>query len=204
MFVARRKCVVSRSRAIASRLIAVLVAVSLVAIWAQIAGASSDQTSVMACCVGKEAGHCDSGLTAHKPPPPPEPEPMCGLTSLESITIVAEPSTHSHNSSRNAETQADAESKAGAESHSAETHADAESRVRAESPSLSKPCRMDCGACTASASRLQKRQKDIIQARTLRSSAPAAITRFENLSRLFLSNHSWTQINPRGPPATSL
>jgi hypothetical protein len=90
---------------------------------------------------------------------------MCGLTSLDSITIVAELSNHSHNSSRNAETKADAESKAGAESHSAETHADAESRVKAESASLRKPCRMDCGACTASASRLQKRQKDFIRER---------------------------------------
>lgn len=203
MFVARYKHIVSKGREVASRLIAILVAVSFVAIWAPIAGASP---SVMACCVGKESGHCDSGLNAHKSPPP-EPEPMCGLTStsLDSITIVAELSTHSHNSSRNAETQADAESKAGAESHpAAESEADAKSRVSAQSPSLGQPCQMDCGACTASTSRLQKRQKDIIQARTFKSPAPGTIPRFENLSGLFYSNQSWIHINPRGPPATSL
>jgi hypothetical protein len=88
MFVARSKHIVSMGREIASRLIAILVAVSFVAILVPIASASRDKASVMACCIGKEAGHCDSGLTAHKPPPSP-PEPMCGLmsTSLDAIII---------------------------------------------------------------------------------------------------------------------
>jgi hypothetical protein len=203
MFVARYKHITSTARRIAGRLLAITIAVSFFAILVPIASASWDKSSVMACCIGKEAGHCDSGLAGHKPPPPPKPEPMCGLTSenLDAITIVAEPSTHSHDSRRSAESssQAVAESKAGAE-----TKLDAESKASVESASLSRPCPMNCGVCTASTSRLQKRQKDIIQARTFQNAAPGVTTRFENLSRVFSSNESWLHINPRGPPATSL
>ena len=98
------------------------------------------------------------------------------LTSenLDAITIVAEPSTHSHDSRRNAESssQAVAESKAGVE-----TKTDAESSASVKSASLSRPCPMNCGACTASTSRLQKRQKDLIQARTFHHSALGVISR---------------------------
>jgi hypothetical protein len=203
MFLASYRHFVSLSRGIASRLLAITIALSFFAMLVPVASASLDKSGVMACCIGKEAGHCDSGLAGHKPPPPPEPEPMCELTSenLDAITIVAEPSTHSHNSRRNAESssQAVAESKAGAE-----TKADAESNASVESASLSRPCPMNCGACTASTSRSQKRQKDIIQARTFHYAAPGALTRFEHLSCVFSSNESWTNLNPRGPPATRL
>jgi hypothetical protein len=202
MFLASHKCFVSIGRGIARRLLAITIALSFFAMLAPIAGASWDTVGVMACCIGKE-GHCDSGLAGHNPPPPTEPELMCGSTTrdLDAITIVAEPSTHSHNSRRNAESssQAVAESKAGAE-----TKADAESNASIESASLSRPCAMNCGACTASTSRSQKRQKDVIQARTFHNSSPGALTRFEHLSRVFSSNESWTNLNPRGPPATRL
>jgi hypothetical protein len=203
MFLASDKYFVPLGRGIARRLLAITIALSFFAMLAPIAGASWDKSGVMDCCIGKDAGHCDSGLAGHKPPPAPEPEPMCGSTTrnLDAITIVAESSTHSHNSRRNAESssQAVAESKAGAE-----TKADAESNASVESASLSRPCPMNCGACTASTSRSQKRQKDIIQARTFHYSAPGALTRFEHLSCVFSSNESWTNPNPRGPPATRL
>ena len=201
MFSARYTHFVSIGRGIASRLLAITIALSFFAMLIPVASASWDKSGVMACCVGKEAGHCDSGLTGHRPPPPP-PEPMCGLTleNLDAITIVAEPSTHSHSSRRRAESssQAVAESKAGAE-----IKADAESKASVKSVSLSRPCPMNCGGCTASTSRLQKRQKSI-QARTFYASAPKSITRLENLSRVLSPTENWTNINPRGPPVTSL
>jgi len=63
---------------------------------------------------------------------------MCGLTSqsLDAITIVAEASTNSHNSRRNAESPVGAESQAGADS-----------KASVEPASLSRPCPMNCGAC---------------------------------------------------------
>ena len=183
MFVARYKHRIPSSREIASRFIAILVAVSFFAMWVPITSASRDKSGVMACCIGKEAGHCHAKLTGHRPPPPPKPEPMCGLTSatLDAITIVAKPSTQSHTSR-----------------HSAESS----SQAGVESASLNRPCPMNCGVCTGNTSRLQKRQKDATQARTFHSSAFGAITRFENLSHAFVSNESWTNINPRGPPVT--
>jgi hypothetical protein len=204
MFVARYKHRIPSGREITSRLLAIWIAISFIATVVPIASASWEKSGVMACCIGKEAGHCDSGLTGHRYPPPPPPEPMCGLTStsLDSITIVAEPATKSHNSRHSAESPsslAGAESQAGGNSQT-----DAETRVTAESPSIHKPCQMSCGACTARASRLQKRQKDIIQAKTSHVFASGAILRFENLPRVFSSDQSWTHISPRGPPATSL
>src|SRR5829696_3741324 len=72
----------------------------------RIGNASLNTASTMPCCVGKAAGHCDSGIAAKKLPPPPA-EPMCGLDNAarddDGITIVAEAeSPHSH--SQTAET----------------------------------------------------------------------------------------------------
>jgi hypothetical protein len=197
MFIRCYKNIVSIGREMVVRLVAITIVLSFFAILAPIAGASWGKSAVMACCIGKEAGHCDSGLMADEPPLPPEPEPMCGS---HSITIVAEPAAHSHNSRHTGESSA----QAGAEFQvSGETEADAESKAGVESASLSRPCPMDCGACTTSTLRVQKRQKDIIQAKTFHS-VPGAITPFKDLARVFSSNKSWTTINPRGPPATSV
>lgn len=200
MFFASYKHFVSLSRGIVSRLLAITIALSFFAMLIPIASASRAKSGVMACCIGKGASHCHARL-AHKPSPPSKPEPICGLKSesgltserLDAITIVAEPSTHSHNSRRNAESPVGAESQAGAES-----------KASVEPASLSRPCPMNCGACTTGTSQLQKRQKDIIQARTFHSYTPGAITRFENLSPVFSSNESWIHISPRGPPVTHL
>ena len=198
MFVAHYKHLIPSRREIASPFIAILVAVSFFAVLVPIVRASRDKSGVMACCVGKEAGHCDSGLTAHRPPPPPKPEPLCGLTpqNLDAITIVAEP-TNSQTSQDSAEStsQAGADSQAGAQ-----TKANAELKPRVESASLSRPCPMNCGVCTASTSRLQKRQKDVVQARTFYVSAFGSVTSFRELSRPFSSSESWTSIHLRGPP----
>lgn len=170
MWIVSLKHKVSPGRDIARRLVAISVALSFFAVFVPVISASWNNASVMACCIGMEAGHCDSGLLAHEPPPPPS-EPMCGLTSPDVFPV-------------------------------AEIDADADLEPAAELASLSKPCQMDCGACTASTSRLQ-RQKDVVHARTFQSSAPGAITRFENLSQVFYSNLRWTQVNPRGPPTAS-
>ena len=168
------------------KLVAIALALSFSATLVQISSASSDKTNTMACCVGK-AGHCDSGISAKKVPPPP-PEPMCGLDNteldLDSITIVAEPShKESHDSlSRNAEKT---------------SHA-------AESNSLSKPCRMECGACASSLTRHQKRERGVLQPTTYHNPTVTVHSRFESQPFSFSSNEDWKQTSPRGPPADLL
>lgn len=55
--------------AIASRLLACVVALSFFAMLAPIGVASAKTETVMACCVGKKAGHCDSALSSKKSAP---------------------------------------------------------------------------------------------------------------------------------------
>jgi len=156
------------------------VALSFFATLAPIASASKD---AMPCCVGK-AGHCDSGIAAKKVPPPPA-EPMCGLDNAaaedDGITIVAEPSHKESHASF---------------SQTAETTSHA-----AESTSVSKPCRMECGACAAASSRQQKRERALVVAgHQALTSNPTS--RIEHLPLVFTSNEDWPRINPRGPPVT--
>ena len=54
---------------IVSRLLACLVALSFFAILVPVGTASAENETIMACCVGKKAGHCDSGLSAKKSAP---------------------------------------------------------------------------------------------------------------------------------------
>jgi hypothetical protein len=163
------------------------VSLSFFAILAPISSASSDKANAMACCVGKTAGHCDSGIPAHKTPPPPR-EPMCGLDNSEiqndDITIVAEPA---HNESH----------------HSLSQTAETTSRA-AESASVSKPCQMECGACAASVSRTQRRERGIVQPATSLNPSIVVHSRFENQPFYFLSYEDWAQTSPRGPPADLL
>ena len=176
-------------RSLSAKLIAIALALSFFAILVPISSASSDKAA-MACCVGKAAGHCDSGIPALEPPPPPT-EPMCGLDNTEvendDITIVAEPS---HNESQHSLSQT-------AETAESTSHA-------AESTSVSKPCQMECGACTASASRQQRRERGIQQPATNHNSSLVTHSRFEYQPFSFLSNQDWEQTSPRGPPARLL
>ena len=164
-----------------------LVTLSFFAILVPISSASSDKSNAMACCVGKAAGHCDSGIPAEKIPPPPR-EPMCGLDNSEfeddEITIVAEPShKESHDSlSQTAETT---------------SHA-------AESTSVSKPCQMVCGTCSSASSRQQKREKGIAQVRERHTSPSSSISRLEDLPLVITSDENWPRTIPRGPPASSI
>jgi len=148
---------------------------------------AANNSNAMPCCAAK-AGHCDSGITAKKPPQPKEP--MCGLHAAgaedDGITIVAEPSQiESHHSlSRTGET--------------------ASTEVAAESASLSKPCRMECGVCTASSLRLQKRERAVFQPATLHDLSISTLSKYETLSLLFSSSDGWKSTSPRGPPADLL
>jgi hypothetical protein len=164
--------------------VAILIALSFLTTLVPIAGASADEASTMPCCVGKTAGHCESGVAAKKPPQPKEP--MCGLHNDseedDDITIVAEP-THT-------------------ESHKASTSPS--SQPAAESASLSEPCRMDCGACLSSSTRQQKRERGIVQAATSQTPLPSTFSAFKNSSVLFSSNEDWEQTSPRGPPSDLL
>jgi len=152
---------------------------------------AANNSNAMPCCAGK-SGHCDLGIAAKKPAqPPPRPnEPMCGLhasgTEDDGITIVAEPSQiESHHSlSRTGET--------------------ASTEVAAESASLSKPCRMECGVCTASSLRLQKRERAVFQPATLHDLSISTLSKYETLPLLFSSSDDWKSTSPRGPPADLL
>lgn len=151
----------------------------------RIAYASLNQASTMPCCVGKAAGHCESGIAAKKVPPP-KSEPMCGLHGAEmeddGITIVAEPiaeSPHSHSQT--------------AESNS--------SSPAAESNSLGQPCHMDCASCATSATRQQKRERSIVLSHAYQAASPTTSSKYEDTTLLFSSTGNWPPINPRGPPA---
>jgi hypothetical protein len=166
------------------RFLCLFVALSFLTALVPIVSASIDKSSTMPCCAGKAAGHCDSGI-APKPIPRRFAEPMCGLDNSESAndanTIVAEPtkpeSHHSH-------------------SQTAETTSHA-----AESLSLSHPCPMDCGACTASSQRQQRRERGILQPIAYHIPSLNIDSNYENQPISFSSNEDWDQINPRGPPA---
>jgi len=188
MFIGRYKQIFRSRRVTLSRLVAMTLALSFVATLLPIASASSDKSSTMACCAGKTAGHCDSGIAAKKPQPPPEP--MCGMETEviedDGITIVAEPlpaesqpsSQHSH--SRIAETTS--------------------SRPSAESTALHQPCHMDCGACATSATRQQKRERGVVQPLADQSLPLATLSYYQDLSVILSSNSEWEQTSPRGPP----
>ena len=152
----------------------------------RIANASLNTASTMPCCVGKAAGHCESGVA--KKVPPPKAEPMCGLHGAEmeddGITVVAEPvaeSPHSH-------------------SQTAETNS---SQPSAESNSLGQPCHMDCVSCAASSARQQKRERSIVQPNRPHDSLVATRSLYEEQALLFSSNENWEQASPRGPPSIS-
>ena len=183
MFIAPYKHFVPTGRRLASRLIAITIAMSFLAMLLPIAIASANNTK--ACCLGKEAGHCESGIAAETVPEP-EPEPMCGLTDPhaddDEITIVAEPVKHDSH-------------------HSAETSS---SFPAAESRSVGRPCEMDCCACAVASSRRQKRD-DASAEFIARLLSPSTKPRqFESASLSFSSNADWKQTSPRGPPASLL
>ena len=189
MFVARYKQIVTLRRKAARPFVALTIALSFIATLIPVASASLNKSSTMACCVGKTAGHCDSGITAKKVPPP-KSEPMCGLDGAEmeddGITIVAQPVAEpSH-----AESQP-------SHSHSAETNS---SRPSAESTSLSQRCHMDCASCATAATRQQKRDRNTFQAVIYRASS-TTFSFDEDQSLLFSSNDEWEHVIPRGPPS---
>ena len=165
-------------------ILCLIVAISFVAVLVPIASASIDKSSTMPCCAGKAAGHCDSGI-APKPVARRFTEPMCGLDNAESAddanTIVAEPSKQ--------------------ESHHSHSQTADKTSHAAESLSLSHPCPMDCGACTASSQRQQRRERGILQPVTYHIPSLNIDSNYENQPFSFSSNENWDQISPRGPPA---
>jgi hypothetical protein len=190
MFIARYKQIVSLRRKVTRPFVALTIAFSFIATLLPVASASLTKSNTMACCVGKAAGHCDSGITA-KRIPPPKSEPMCGLHGAEmeedGITIVAQPvaqsspakSQHSH--SRTAETKS--------------------SQPAAESASLSQPCHMDCASCAGVSTRQQKRERNIFQPTIFQNASVTTPSFDEDQPLLFSSNGDWEHVVPRGPPS---
>lgn len=186
-----RQLVPARRRLVPTRrwlnaFVAIAIALSFIATLIPVASASLTKSSTMACCVGKTAGHCDSGLAVKKVPPP-KSEPMCGLHGAEmeedGITIVAQPvaePSHSESHSQTAETN---------------------SSQPAESASLSQPCHMDCASCAAGATRQQKRERNTVQPTTSENALSTTLSFDEDQPLLFSSSRNWEHVIPRGPPA---
>jgi hypothetical protein len=181
----RRKAVPGFSfaplRLCGKKIFAIAIALSFFTTLVPIAAAFADNSSTMACCVGKTAGHCDSGLAVEKLPDPKDP--MCGLDTgdLEDdgITIVAEPShTESHHTSESAP-----------------------SGIAVETAALSQPCQMDCGACATASTRQQKRERGVVQSAIYQISPITSLLNYDNLTVLFSSDENGEQTSPRGPPA---
>lgn len=195
MFIARYKHIVPTGRVIASRLVALTIILSFIATLAPIAIASASKSSTMPCCVGKDAGHCESEIPAQKVSLP-EPEPMCGLANAEAEndanTIVAEPS---HQESHHSPGQTAESGLSNAETSSSEN--------AAQSAALSQQCHIDCCACVSG---LTRNQRERGTANTnLRPSSPSKkLSYFEASPLLFLSATDWEQTSPRGPPVALL
>src|ERR1044072_9817934 len=184
MFIARYKQIVALRRKAARPFVAITIALSFIATLIPVASASLMKSSTMACCAGKAAGRCDSGIAAKKVPPP-KSEPMCGLhgakMEADGITIVAQPvaeSRHSH-------------------SHATETNS---SQPAAESASLSKPCHMDCASCATAATRQQQRERNILQPTIDQNASLTTLTFDETQPLLLTSTGNWEHVIPRGPP----
>ena len=170
--------------------VALTIALSFIATLIPVASASLTKSTAMACCVGKTAGHCDSGLAAKKIPPP-KSEPMCGLHGAEmeadGITIVAQPVAEpSHAESQPSHSQ------------TAKTNS---SQPAAESASLSQPCHMDCASCAAGATRQQKRERNTVQPATSENVPSTTLSFEEDQPLLSSSSRNWEHVIPRGPPA---
>lgn len=189
MFIARYKQIVPLKRKLARPFVVMTIVLSFVATLIPVASASLSKSSTMACCVGKTADHCDSGIAAKKVPPP-KSEPMCGLDGAEmeddGITIVAQPVAEpAHAESQNSH------------SHAAETNS---SQPAAKSTSLSQPCNMNCASCAAVATRQQKRERNTVQPTTHQNASVTTFSFAEDQSLLFSSNEDWEHVIPRGPP----
>lgn len=194
MFIARYKHLVPSGRVIANRLVALTVTLSFIATLVPVAIASASKSSTMPCCVGKEAGHCESEIPAQKISLP-EPEPMCGLDNAaaedDGITIVAEsPRNESHHShSQNAEVGL--------------SNAESSSSSAAESVTLSQPCHTDCCACVSGLAR-NLRERATPHANFRQGSTSRNLSRFEVSAPFSFSNGTWEQTIPRGPPIALL
>ena len=184
MFIASYKHVVATGRRLASRLIAITIALSFLAVLLPVVSASAN-ANTMACCVDKTAGHCESGIAAEKVPEP-EPEPMCGLTNPhaedDGITVVAQPKNKHH--------------------HAAETTSSSDPAF--EPASVSHPCAMDCCACAVASSRKQRRDDGAPEFIARLLSPLTTASQFASVSLSFSSNEDWKQTSPRGPPISLL
>ena len=190
MFIARYRQIIPLRRKAVRPFVAITIALSFIATLIPVASASLTKASTMACCVGKTAGHCDSGIAAKKVPPP-KSEPMCGLHGAEmeddGITIVAQPVAEpSHAESQHSH------------SHTAETNS---SQPAAESASLSQPCHMNCASCATAATRQQKRDRNTVQPTTYQNASLTTLSFNEEQSLLISSNGNWEHVIPRGPPS---
>lgn len=160
---------------IARRFVAMIVALSFLVMLVPISIALATNHGSMPCCIGKSAGHCDSGLSARKRRQP-KPEPMCGLKPAridDEITIVAEPSGD-------------------AESQDSSTPA-------VGSASLSRPCPMDCGACAGRSARQQKRERSA-QSSSPQNPPSTILWKPEARSTNVASNEDFERASSRGPP----
>ena len=190
MFIARYRQIIPLRRKAVRPFVAITIALSFIATLIPVASASLTKASTMACCVGKTAGHCDSGIAAKKIPPP-KSEPMCGLHGAEmeddGITIVAQPVAEpSHAESQHSH------------SHTAETNS---SQPAAESASLSQPCHMNCASCATAATRQQKRDRNTVQPTTYQNASLTTRSFDEEQPLLISSNGNWEHVIPRGPPS---
>jgi len=188
MFIACYRQIVPLRRKAFCPFVAITIALSFIATLIPVASASLTKASTMACCVGKTAGHCDSGIAAKKVPPP---KPMCGLHGAEmeddGITIVAQPVAEpSHAESQHSH------------SHTAETNS---SQPAAESASLSQPCHMNCASCATAATRQQKRDRNTVQPTTYQNASLTTRSFDEEQPLLISSNGNWEHVIPRGPPS---
>jgi len=145
-------------------------------------------TCTLACCAGMPAhaagscmgGSCHAGLLKHERTTPVaatgEGEPLCGLSSQQTIsipTIIADTSDDELNVDQ----------------------------PHLNSSALTKPCLLECGACTSASFSLNRRVP--IAARTADAINADLRSSYINFSAATarLSRPALTRYSPRGPPA---
>lgn len=177
----------TRAALVARVFLASIVAASFLITVAPLGAASSDESGLMDCCVGKaghEGGSCSSGLLASSTEPQPE-ESDDAEDSSASILVEAGGAIHAQSSE---------------ESVAPETPETQHSRVAA----ISRNCTGECGACSTSFHRQPRPREHSTLATKARPHLQTSSHLCDDVDSLCNTLQSVTaQLRPRAPPPPS-
>ena len=178
----------TRAALVARVFLASIVAASFLITVAPLGAASSDETGLMACCVGKaghEGGSCSSGLLASSTEPQPE-ESDDTEDSSASILVEAGGGIHAQSSE---------------ESVAPETP-DTPDAQHARVAAISRNCSGECGTCSTSFNRQPRPREHSTLATKARPHLQTSSHLCDDVDSLCNTLQSvTTQLRPRAPPS---